>query len=168
MATKWNIAPLDLTLDRSAFESSDPSLTKFFHANAGQYVRNNWAKVYVATHPENSEIGGYYTLSSASISLEHIPEPVRKKLPKGNVPVVHIGRLAVDKRYQGKGLGSTLLVHALKNAYSVYQVIGAYEVHVKTLNDEAKTFYDKFGFQQCEKDGADMFLPMTTVVKLFK
>jgi GNAT superfamily N-acetyltransferase len=166
METKWALGELQPDADRSKFESSEPALTKFFRDNAGQYQRNNWARVYVATHPDNLDIGGYYTLNSANITTSHLPETVRKKLPRGDVPTIHIGRLAVDVKYQGQGLGGTLLVHALKNAYTAHKVVGAYAVHVKPIDAAAKSFYEYFGFQQCELQGLDMFLPMSSIKDL--
>lgn len=66
-----------------------------------------------------------------------MPEPI---------PVILLGQLAVDVNYQGRGLGSDLLIDAGKRALRVADVIGARAIVVQAFNEEAKTFYERFGF----------------------
>ena len=64
------------------------------------------------------------------------------------VPVILLGQLAVDRDYQGRGLGSDLLINAAKRALAAADVIGARAIVVQALNERAKLFYERFGFRQ--------------------
>lgn len=76
-----------------------------------------------------------------------------------------IGRLAVDIRMQGKGLGATLLMHALSRAVSVSSEMGIFAVRVDALDLEAKEFYQHYGFVPCQDEELSLLLPMATIVK---
>ena len=63
------------------------------------------------------------------------------------IPVILLGQLTVDTDYQGRGLGSDLLIDAARRAMSAADVIGARAIIVQALNEEAKSFYERFGFR---------------------
>ena len=63
------------------------------------------------------------------------------------VPVILLGQLAVDMNFQGRGLGSDLLVDAAKRALAAAGLIGARAIIVQAYDDQAKSFYERFGFQ---------------------
>ena len=109
----WRIERLSDAHDRSAFDCGKPPLDDFLKRFAGQYERRDFAAVYVAISPPGNAVLGYYSLSSGSVDLTALPEAVRKKLPRHPVPVIHLGRLAVDQSVRGQGLGRHLLVDAL-------------------------------------------------------
>jgi GNAT superfamily N-acetyltransferase len=75
--------------------------------------------------------------------------------------------LAIDKNFQGKGLGKLLLFDALKRCYDASCLIGAYSVVVDPLDNEAERFHRKYGFIKLPGSGK-MFLPMKTVKELFE
>lgn len=113
-------------------------------------------------------IQAYYTLSNNSIPLEFIPEVFRKKLPKSysGLPTTLIGRLAVDKKFQGKGIGKLLLIDALKRSYHASKTIASYAVVVDPVDSEAVSFYEKYGFIKLP-DSGKMFLPMKILSGIF-
>jgi predicted GNAT family N-acyltransferase len=112
-------------------------------------------------------VKGYFTLSSASILKDLIPEDIRSKLPAyQNLPVTLLGRLAVDNDYKGQGLGEFLLLDALRKSYEISSIIGSMAVVVDTIDASAVKFYQKFGFNFLPGSGK-MFLPMTAVATLF-
>ena len=112
---------------------------------------------------------GYYTLSNNGIPLDVLPPERRKKLPSSYtyIPVTLLGRLAVDKRFQGRGSGIWLLMDALKRSYEVSQHIASYAVVVDPLDLAAVHFYAKYGFIELPGSGR-MFLPMKTLAAVFE
>lgn len=111
---------------------------------------------------------GYYTLRSGIIELPHLPESKRKHLPQYPVPVVHLGRLAVDSSVRGRGLGAHLLIDALRRAWVVSAQLGIHAVEVIAKNEEAKRFYAHFGFETLEDDELHLYLPIRVIEKLFQ
>lgn len=108
-------------------------------------------------------------MSNAGITREQIPEKIRKKLPRAyySLPVTLLGRLAVDERYKGQGLGKLLLIDSLKRAFEASGVIGSMTVVVDPIDTEAVSFYQRFGFIQLP-DSGKMFLPMKTIELLMR
>jgi ribosomal protein S18 acetylase RimI-like enzyme len=94
-------------------------------------------------------VAGFYTLSAAQISVTQLPDRFKKNLPRyPSVPAVRIGRLAIDIKFQGQGLGSTLLINAIYR--SIRADIAAYAVIVVTKDDAAIAFYRHHGFLDFE------------------
>jgi ribosomal protein S18 acetylase RimI-like enzyme len=99
-------------------------------------------------------------VSSASIDFANWPSGLR--LPRYPVPVARIGRLAVDVREQGKGIGAALLRHAMRLGASLAQQIGLSAVVVDARNEAAAAFYARYGFQRFPDQNLRLFL--TTAV----
>ena len=159
--------PLDLKLDRKKFSSGKPMLDNYFYHQASQDIRRKLSICFVKL--ESLQIQGYYTLSSNSISQEQIPRDFAKRLPPAysSLPTILLGRLAVDKKYQGQGIGKLLLVDALKRCYLSSKTIGSFAVIVDPLDEEAERFYSKYGFISIP-DSGKMFLAMKTIQQLFE
>jgi len=118
---------------------------------------------------ENNNIKGFYTLSNAGIPRAVIPEEISKKLPRAyeSLPVTLLGRLAINEKNKGQGLGKLLLIDALKRSYKVSKVIGSMAVIVDPIDENAVKFYHRFGFILLP-DSQKMFLPMKTIEQLLK
>ena len=161
--------PLDRTHDRAAFSCGVEALDNYLKKIARQDQQRHIAKVHVLT--EGPKIIGYYTLSSFAIKLTDLSDSDRKKLPKyGNLPAVLLGRLAVDSddRGQGKRYGERLLIDALGRIVDANAQIAAYAVIVDAIDDNAGRFYEKYGFLRFPTIPGRLFLPLQTVVELFK
>ena len=89
-------------------------LNNYFKQQASQDVKRKLAACFVLIDEESLSIMGYYTLSNNSIPLDHFPENIQKKFPKSynSIPTTLLGRLAIDKKYQGFGIGKILLIDA--------------------------------------------------------
>ncbi|MGC1279105.1 MAG: GNAT family N-acetyltransferase, partial [Xanthobacteraceae bacterium] len=99
--------------DRGSFVSGAEALDRYLRSQAGQDARKNMAAPFVLVLPD-SAIGGYYTLSATGVKLAEFPADVTRKLPRYPlVPATLLGRLAVDRNYQGRGYGRFLLADAL-------------------------------------------------------
>src|SRR5467141_1469533 len=99
--------------DRSAFQSGDEALDRYFHFYAGQnQFRHYLGVTYVAV--EGGRILGFATVAPRHVEIEDLPQRALKKLPRYPLPVLGLARLAVDKSAQRMGLGSQLLRFVLK------------------------------------------------------
>lgn len=158
--------------DRQAFEAGEPSITRYLRRYARQNQDLGLGVTYVVTTMDEPEekskrpVLGYYTISSGEVATEDVPEQERTHLPRYPVPVIRLGRLGVDQSMQGQGLGELLLVDALKRSGRIAEGIGAYAVEVDALNDEARSFYQRFGFESLEDDKDHLYLPIVTAQKL--
>src|SRR3546814_19579849 len=99
--------------DRAAFSCGAPELDRYIREHASQDVKRDVARVFVAVQAGAPTLCGYYSLSAASFHRDSLPANQAKRLPRYPVPAVVLGRLAVDERKIGQGLGAFLLMAAL-------------------------------------------------------
>ncbi|MFD4421936.1 GNAT family N-acetyltransferase [Agromyces sp. NPDC058484] len=92
-------------------------------------------------------IAGYYSLSASSLVREDAPSVLARNQPDP-IPVILIGRLAVDHAFSGAGLGASLLQHAVLQAIRAAEIIGMRAILVHALTEDVVTFYERFGFQR--------------------
>ena len=166
MAHQFAVNSLDLSSDRSSFESGVAPLDKYFRTQVSQDIKRRVTACFVATDA-HGQIAGYYTLASASVLLADLPEAFVKKLPRyPSVPAVRMGRLAVDRTFKGKGLGAALLADALRRA--VTSEIAAYAFIVDAKDEDAASFYEHHGFIALADQPLHMFIALATVKDLIK
>lgn len=160
-------APAGATRDRESFSCGAESLDRYFKTQAGQDVRRKANAVFVlvvATQPQG--VLGYFTLCATALSQGDVPEAARKHLPR--YPLVSatlIGRLAVAKDHQGRGLGATLLAEALRRAYESAHTVGSAMVVVDALDERAARFYSAHDFVRLP-DSMRLVLPMGSIESL--
>lgn len=119
--------------------------------------------MFVATPADSANtIMGYYTLSAGSISVADLPLVLKQRLPNYPVPIALLGRLAVDKNYQGQGLGSILLADAIQRVEQASEILAVYAIVVDALNLSAAEFYRQFGFIPFPEKPLRLFLPLIT------
>jgi predicted GNAT family N-acyltransferase len=108
-------------------------------------------------------------LASNSIAQDLIPAEFQKKLPNSykSITTTLLGRLAIDNRFQKKGVGKLLLIDALRRSYDISKSMGSFAVVVDPIDIDAENFYDKYGFIKLP-DSGKMFLPMNTIRTLFE
>lgn len=122
---------------------------------------------FVAVEQGGGVLAGYYTVASSSVPLTDLPEQVTKKLPRyPSVPAVRMGRLAVDQRFRGKGLGAAMLADALQR--SMQAEIAAYALVVDAKDEQAAAFYRHHGFLAFNDDPLALFLPLATAQDLLE
>lgn len=160
--TTFRLVPLDATHDRSQFTSGSLPLDGYLRKQVSQDIRRRVTACFVALTDEQ-HIAGYYTLASASILLSDLPADVGRKLPRyPTVPAVRMGRLAIDQKFQGCGLGGALLADALDR--SVHSEIAAYAMIVDAKDETAVAFYRHHGFMGLPNTPMTLFLPLATAV----
>jgi len=159
----WAINPLAAEHDRSQFDCGEPSLNDFLKQYARQNEEKGVGRTFVLTREGEQQVLGYYTLAGGEVARDKLPPKAAKKLPKYPVPVVVLGRLAVDRSVQGEKLGRELLKDALHRVLGVSQQIGCYAVLVRALNAKAAEFYAKFSFEPLPENPLELYLPLTTL-----
>ena len=150
--------------DRSRFDCGAHALDRYLREQASQDVKRMIASCWVAVSLETGEIAGYYTLAATSVAANDLPPDLLKRLPRYPVlPAVLIGRLAVDRRHAGAGLGGALLSDA--GLRVLRGDLKAFALIVDAKDDRAAAFYRRHGFQPFAVRPMSLFLPLETMAK---
>lgn len=144
--------------NRQEFDCGRLELNGWLQQVARQHQDKGVSRTFVAVRGKAPiRICGYYALTLAELENRHLPEAWRKKLPR-RIPGVRLGRLAVDRQYQGKGLGELLLVDALTRARRIYAEAGGIGLFVDALDEQAAGYYRNFGFEASPENPLLLFL----------
>ncbi len=163
MTAPFRLEPLD-EHDRSAFGCGEEPLDRYFKTQVTQDIRRNITNCFVALEAATGALAGFYTIAATSIATPDLPAEVTKRLPRyPTLPGVRVGRLAVDQRFRGKGLGGALLVDAAERA--LRSEVAAYAMVVDAKNEQAVAFYEHHGFQRLASQPQTLFLPLATAAK---
>jgi GNAT superfamily N-acetyltransferase len=165
---EWVIERLQAKHERGEFSCGKTPLDTFLRSLVSQYEKRKLGRTYVATEPGQTRVAGYYTLAAGSFDVSCLEESARKKLPGHPLPTVHLGRLAVDAAFRGKRLGETLLFHALQTALELSEKLGAVAADLWAIDEEAASFYQKYGFVLLQDNPRHLYLPMKTIEAMFK
>lgn len=159
-------APVPLTSDHliDGFDCGKPPLDAWLKTRAlDNEGRASRTYVVLATvEPQRGEVVAYYTLATGGVALGEIRGKHRHNLPNP-VPVMVLGRLAVDRRHGGHALGPALLREAMARALDISRVAGVRMLMVHAIDDEAATFYLSYGFHAFPAGGRTMFLLIETI-----
>lgn len=129
------------------FACGEESLDRWLRRYAGQGERRDATRTFAATD-ELGTVRGYYTLIAGQLEHVEATEAVRKGLSRHfPIPVAILARLAVDKRSQGQGLGTSLLNDALQRICRAAQEVAVRAVVVHAISQAAVDFYERFGFR---------------------
>lgn len=153
------IIPLTGSHDRQSFDCGRHELNDWLRQVARQHQEKGLSRTYVATL-ENApdSICGYYALTLTELDSSNLSEAWRKKMPR-RIPGVKLGRLAVDKKFQGKGLGDLLLVDALTRPLRIYREAGGIGLIVDAIDEQAASYYRRFGFESVPDNPLLLFFP---------
>lgn len=158
------LRPLTGSDDRQDFDCGRQELNDWLRQVARQHQEKGLSKTFVASLEDAPDrICGYYALTLAELENRHLPESWRKKLPR-RIPGVRLGRLAVDRQYQGKGLGELLLVDALTRAQRIHAEAGGIGLFVDAIDAQAAGYYQRFGFEAAPDNPLLLFLPASLIV----
>jgi ribosomal protein S18 acetylase RimI-like enzyme len=147
--------------DRSDFYCGSEPLDRYFKTQASQDVRRRVSVCYVALEKATGRIAGNYTLSAADVPVSDLPPEVARRLPRyPSVPAARIGRLAIDRRFQDRGLGGALLLNAAMRA--LRSEIAVFALAVDAKDDEAAAFYRRHGFTAFASNPLQLIAPIET------
>ena len=164
----YRVEALGKRHDRSGFSCGVEPLDRYLREQAGQDARKRVAAPFVLCEGKGNAVLGYYTLSALSVDVGAWPDDVARKLPKYPfVPATLMGRLAVDRTLRGKGAGEHLLMDALRRALAASREVASVAVVVDAKDDNAVSFYRRYGFITFPDQPNRLFLPMAVVEQLF-
>jgi GNAT superfamily N-acetyltransferase len=151
--------------------SKDDVLTRF---DCGKAPLNDWlrnkalksegksARTMVIS--DTTGVIGYYSLSTGGVHHDENPLPKLKRNMPNPIPAMILGRLAIDRNFQGVGIGSALLQDALHRVLRTHAEVGFRAVIVHAIDDEAKAFYIRYGFREFPMGTKTLFLPIETLI----
>jgi GNAT superfamily N-acetyltransferase len=159
----WREEPIGRQHDRQAFDCGDAALNDYLRRFARQNHESGGGKTLVAVTPDApTRVLGFYSLSPASIGYARTPE-LRRGLGRYEVLVYRLGRLAVDRLLQGKGLGGRLLLAAGRRCLRVAVEVGGVALLIDAKNERAAEWYASFGAIPLEDAPLSLLLPLATV-----
>lgn len=164
----WEVVRIQRCHARSDFSCGVEPLDTFLRKYARQNDALGIGRTYVATRPGDLRVLGFFTIRSGEIAFSTFPVAVRRRLPRYPVPVVHLGRLAVDREAQGRGLGEHLLVEALARAVRVSETLAVFAVEVTAKDETARRFYRKYGFRSLLDDELHLYLSIGAARRAFE
>ena len=153
-----SVESLDARHDSTTFDSGKEELDDWLRRFVLSSHRAGSARVYIVHR--NNRIVGYYALAAASVEPADVPTRISKGLGRNPIPVILLARLAVNRDEQGQRLGAALLRDALLRALSAADKIGARAVLVHAKDDEAREFYEHFGFEASPSDPLHLLILM--------
>ena len=143
--------------DLGKFDCGEPSLNGFLRERALTNNASGASRTFVATMDD--QVVGYYALSTGSVERAEAPKRMQRNQPPA-VPVILLGRLAVDENHKGLGLGSSLLRDAILRVVRTAEDVGVRAMLVHALHEEARNFYLHFDFEPSPTDELHLFLLM--------
>ena len=149
---------LNETHDLATFDCGNEKLNDWLLRHA----RNNEgraSRTFVAS--VGDEVVGYYSLAAGSVMRGELPRKLRHGTPEP-VPILVLGRLAVDNRHKGHGLGAALLKDAILRSLGASESVGVLAIMVHAIDDQAGAFYRKYGFVPSPTDERTFVLPLET------
>lgn len=153
---------------RKDFDCGEKELNHYLQVMASQHTKKGISRTFVLIEASNPEsIIGFITLSACEIKAESLPHPYSKKFPL-KVSGAKIGRLAIKKEFQKQGLGNQLMVFAMHQAIIVHQSIGLTGMMVDAKSEQAKEYYQQYGFIPLPENPLTLFLPIKTILDVFK
>lgn len=154
--------PIEPTDSTSGFESGEASLDRYLTDRALTNHISDLARCYVCLDSDSNRVVGYYTLSAVAVEHVNLPGRARRNAPNP-VPAVLLGRLAVDRKAQGSGLGlgRSLVRDAILSTLAAADRIGVRLLLVHALHERGADFYAALGFKPSPTDPLHLYLLLT-------
>lgn len=149
--------PIEATDNTTDFDSGEESLDRYLADRALTNHLADLGRCYVCIDTDTEKVLGYYTLSAVAVEHADLPGKVRRNAPNP-VPAVLMGRLAIDTKAQGSGLGRFLARDAILSTLAAADRIGVRIMFVHALHEHAATFYEKLGFRRSPTDPLHLYL----------
>jgi GNAT superfamily N-acetyltransferase len=142
--SELSLVPLRAEHDLSGFDCGNSELDRWLIAHALASQKADLARTYLVM--DSDSVAAYVSLTTGSIRPDAVPKRYSRGMPRYPIPTILIARLAVARRYQRRKLGSRLLAEALRLAVAASDTAAARLVVVDAVDDQAATFYRRWGF----------------------
>jgi GNAT superfamily N-acetyltransferase len=129
--------------DVSGFDSGEPALDQWLRRRAMQNEASGASRTYVVC--AGKKVVAYYTLAVGAVTHAEVPGKVKRNMPDP-IPVMVLGRLAVDNEFQRRGIGAALLRDAVLRTLQASEIAGIRAILVHAISESAKQFYENCGF----------------------
>jgi GNAT superfamily N-acetyltransferase len=149
--------------DLSGFDSGESALDDWLRRRAEQNEASGASRTYVVC--VGQRVVGYYTLAAGGIADTHAPGRIKRNMPDP-LPVMVLGRLAVDKAFQGQGIGTGLLRDAILRLVQAAEIAGIRAMLVHAMSEQAKRFYEKHGFVASPVDPLTVMITVAEAARL--
>ncbi len=148
--------------DVEAFDSGVPALDDWLKRRALANEDTGASRSYVVC--AGGRVVGYYALATGAVARHAATGKVRRNMPDP-IPVMVLGRLAVDKSFQGRGLGKGLLRDAVLRTVQAAEIGGIRAILLHAISDDAKRFYARCGFRESPLDVMTMMISVADAEK---
>lgn len=149
--------------DRKCFDCGNYKLNDFLQRTARQHAERGLSRTFVLINEASPKaILGYYTLTICEVIPSQIPDARLQRYPHP-MPAAKLARLAISLEHQGLGLGTHLLLDAMARSARISNEAGLVGLFVDAKDDEAASYYQRFGFISTGNDSLVLYLPMATV-----
>ena len=154
--------PIGADHDLTSFDSGQPTLDAWLTSRALKNERSGGSRTYVVC--EKGAVVAYYCLSTGSVMHGVAPGNIRRNMPDP-IPVMLMGRLAVDQSHQGRGIARALVRDAILRTLNVAEIAGTRALLVHALDDTVAAFYRHLGFLDSPADPLVLMLPLASARK---
>jgi GNAT superfamily N-acetyltransferase len=138
--------PLAVADDREGFDCGRDSLNQWFRRHAWRNQEAGTSRTSVICDAESGGVAAYLSLAAGQVERAYLPKPGQRNRPVA-IPVILLGQLAVDRRYQGRGCAGSLMGYAFGVAVRFSREIGCLGVVTHPLDDAVRDLYRRFGFE---------------------
>ena len=149
--------------DLTQFSCGEPSLDHWLRNRALQNEKTGASRTYVVC--AGSCVVGYYALAAGAVAHTEATSRAERNMPDP-VPVILIGRLAMDSRFQSRGIGADLLRDAVLRTLQAAEIAGIRAILVSAISANAKTFYEKFGFISSPANPQTLMITVTEASRM--
>ena len=169
MVTAWHEEPISKKHDREAFDCGDEALNEFLRRYARKSHERGGAKTFLAIDDAGDRtIVGFNSLSPASVDYIRTPEITRRGLARYDVPGFRLARLAVDRRWQGRGIGGQLLLAAGRRCLLAASQVGGVVLVIDAKNESVAGWYASYGAVPLLDAPLTLLLPLATIEAALK
>ena len=153
--------------ERAAFDCGVGRLNNYLKLTARKRQKDDMTRVYAVVEEGSARILGYHAINLGMMNADEMGRRPRGAPDHGEIPVLFLGQVAVDRTAQGRGLGGILMHHVFEKACAVSDMAGCYAILLDVIADggeddfaRRKTWHGGFGFAAFPSNPARMFLSM--------
>ncbi len=166
--TAWHEEPISKKHDRETFDCGEETLNEFLRRYARKSHERGGAKTFLAIDDADRAVLGFYSLSPASVDYARTPEIVSRGLARHDVPGFRLARLAVDRGWQGKGIGGQLLLAAGRRCLLAAAEVGGVVLVIDAKNERVAAWYASYGAVPLRDEPLTLLLPLATIETALK